>query len=349
MIFNPIVSKMETPTYISSLAVGSSVWCEVNGTRTELLIVHQGNPDTSLYDASCDGTWCLFKNIYSKRIWLSSNANNYDASEVNTWLNGDFLGLLNIKNKIKQVKIPYCNEVATWSVKSGAEGLSCSVFLLSGKEVGASYDVPADGAKLDYFPLAAPTAQESKRIATFDGANTAWWLRSQMKTSNNSVVLCSNNGMVSSSASYGSQGIRPAFILPSDAKIDKDNNIVVDVAPPAFEPETWVIKNNWTPVGDQMEATIKFTSNNIEYTRFYNKVSGVNNVGLNQYSQTSDLTYGYTVVCSCSREATTSSGVSSASWGYYSWTSQANRTIIFTEESPSGNLLTWLQANAVKQ
>lgn len=50
----------------SSLAVGSSVYCNVNGTKTEFIIVHQSKP-SSLYDDSCNGTWLLMKDIYEDR------------------------------------------------------------------------------------------------------------------------------------------------------------------------------------------------------------------------------------------------------------------------------------------
>lgn len=42
-----------------SVSIGSSLYCEENGTRTEYIVVNQGNPDSSQYDASCDGTWLL--------------------------------------------------------------------------------------------------------------------------------------------------------------------------------------------------------------------------------------------------------------------------------------------------
>ena len=40
---------------------------------------------------------------------------------------------------------------------------------------------------------------------------------------------------------------------------------------------------------------------------------------------------------------------SSGTWSSQSWTSDDYKTIIFTNESPSGDFLTWLQANATKQ
>ena len=92
---------------IGTLAVGSSVYLNVGGVRTEFLVVHQGLP-SSMYDASCNGTWLLMKDICEERVWHSSNVNKYESSTIHTYLNGTFLNLFDsdVKNAVKQVKLP---------------------------------------------------------------------------------------------------------------------------------------------------------------------------------------------------------------------------------------------------
>lgn len=46
---------------ISTLNVGDSVFCKEDGVDAEYLLVHKGNPDTSIYDSSCNGAWLLRK------------------------------------------------------------------------------------------------------------------------------------------------------------------------------------------------------------------------------------------------------------------------------------------------
>ena len=233
MIFNPIMPKMEPATYISSLAVGSSVWCKVNSTRTEFLVVNQGNPDTSLYDASCDGTWLLMKNVHSSRQWNTSNINTYQNSAINTWLNSDFLEMLDtdVKAVIKQVKIPYCLGNGLGTVLSGSSGMLCKGFLLSGIEVGINYlYLPVDGAKLSYFESGTGTSANNKRVAKLDSGEVySWWLRSALTNTTNTVWDINGSGNGTQDNVMNGKGVRPAFILPFDTKIDKDNNIV---APP---------------------------------------------------------------------------------------------------------------------
>lgn len=212
-----------------SLAVGSSVFTNVNGTKTEFIVVHQGKP-SSLYDDSCNGTWLLMKDIYEKRVWDSENINKYESSAINSYLNGTFLNLFdsNINDVIKWAKIPYRKNGGSGGTdQSGVNGLSCKVFLLSGYEVGwttsDSDRFPVDGAKLDYFT--ASSGGNSKRIANFNGSAGSWWLRSQYTSSSSSVWHVQPSGNHGSYRASSLNGIRPAFIIPSETKISKNGLI----------------------------------------------------------------------------------------------------------------------------
>lgn len=213
---------------ISTLAVGSSVYLNVGGVRKEFLVVHQGLP-SSLYDASCDGTWLLMKDIYENRQWHSSSVNKYESSTIHSYLNSTFLNLfdVNIRDAIKQVKLPYRKNGGKGGTdQSGANGLSCKVFLLSGPEVGLSgvgY-MPNDGAKLDYFN--ANTEADQKRIAYLNGSAVNWWLRSPYTGVTSDVWHCKSNGYQVINSANNSYGIRPCIILPSTALVDDSGNVV---------------------------------------------------------------------------------------------------------------------------
>lgn len=219
----------------SSLAVGTTVKLMEGGTAVEYLVVNQGIPsNSSLYDASCDGTWLLRKDIHSERQWNTSDANIYETSTINTWLNGDFFNSLGTTEQavVKQVKIPYRRGGSGGSDQSGANGLSCKVFLLGGYEVGWTTSnnqyFPHDGAKLDYFT--ANSDGDSKRIAKLNGSATGWWLRSPYTGDTGIVCFVGGNGSYYFGNASISRGIRPAVILPSNALFDETTMLLKGVA-----------------------------------------------------------------------------------------------------------------------
>ena len=218
---------------ISTLAVGSSVYLNVGGVRKEFLVVHQGLP-SSMYDASCNGTWLLMKDIYENRKWHSSNVNKYETSDINTYLNGPFFNLFdsNIKDAIKQVKIPYRKNVGSGGLdQSGANGLLCKIFLLSGYEVGFTNSnnryFPIDGAKLSYFESGNGTSANNKRIAKLNGSSTYWWFRSPYTGTTLSVYRAYPHGDWGYNDASSSFGIRPALVLPSNLLVDDSGNVVI--------------------------------------------------------------------------------------------------------------------------
>lgn len=222
--------KYTETTTIGTLAIGSTITVNVNGTPTKFLVVHQGKP-SNLYDDSCDGTWLLMKDVYENRVWNSDNVNKYETSDINSYLNSTFLNLFgsNIKNAIKQVKIPYRKNGGTGGTdQSGANGLPCKIFLLSGKEVGltlSNYNIlPVDGAKLSYFEDGEGLSANNKRTATLDGSPTYWWLRTMYKTDTYTVFMIAGDGSNKGAPANSSYGIRPALILPSTFEVYFDSS-----------------------------------------------------------------------------------------------------------------------------
>lgn len=221
--------KAGTP--VSSLAVGTLIKTNENGAPVEYLIVNQGLP-SSMYDASCDGCWVLRKDIAENRTWDSSN-NDYKNSDIHAYLNGSWTSRYSagVLSQIKQVKIPYVNGTGSGgSVASGANGLSCKIFLLSGYEVGFSTSdssyFPRDGAKLSYFSSGTGSAANNKRIANYNGSATVWWLRSPNTDFTIAVWSVDPNGSCNDWNYGNTYGVRPALVLPSTALVDQDLNLI---------------------------------------------------------------------------------------------------------------------------
>ena len=219
---------------LGTKAVGSIVKIKVNGASKDFIVVQQGNPNTSTYDSSCNGTWLLMKDIYTTSTFGSNNS--YKDSSIHTYLNGTFYNLIdsNIRAAIKQVKIPYQNGTGSGgSLATGSNGLSTKVFLLSGYEVGWTTSdngyFPKDGVRLAYFGNSS--GGNSKRVAYNGSSAVIWWLRSPYTNNDYYVWYVHAGGSNNRSWYNDSYGVRPAFILPSTLVVSDDGTVSVNTAP----------------------------------------------------------------------------------------------------------------------
>lgn len=220
---------------LSSKAIGSTIKLKVNGSAKDFIVVHQGKP-SSVYDDSCNGTWLLMKEIYENRQWHSSNTNDYANSTIHSYLNSTFLNLFesNIKNAIKQVKLPYRKGSGTsTTVTSGSNGLSAKIFLLSATETSFNFSTmpSGEGAELAYFKGCADNSSDSKRVAYLNGSATYWWLRSPSCNYFSYALCVRSYGDWLRNYCSSSYGIRPALILPSTLLVSDDGTVSTNTAP----------------------------------------------------------------------------------------------------------------------
>lgn len=365
---------------LGTKAVGSIVKLKVNGAAKEFIIVQQGKPG-SMYDESCNGTWLLMKDIYENRVWQSGNINKYESSDIHTYLNNTFLNLFesNIRDAIKQVKIPYRKNGGTGGTdQSGANGLSAKIFLLSGYEVGwttSDYSYfPVDGAKLSYFESGTGTSANNKRIANLNGSAASWWLRSPFTEDSGNVWYVDSNGNYNlSNASY-SGGVRPALILPQDMEVDSSGNVTPP--PPPATHKTLVngtayeVKGGKCMVGGTVYNILKgrtlidgtgYDINfepDVSLTWYFNQtlsipVSTTSTTFSTRahYEGDSKTITGIQIINRGDNPIMSylGSGFASTAWDQRrGWRDTAYRTITF-DEAPSGDLLAWLQENATPQ
>lgn len=239
---------------LGNVAVGTVLKLNENGAPQPYIVVHQGRP-SSMYDASCNGTWLLRQNILKNQTWGSSN--QYDISFIGTL--GSVLSLYSseIQSVIKTVKIPYCYGNGSATVYSGANGYSCQVFLLSGYEVGFTTSdnsyFPVDGAKLAYFENGTGTSANNKRIAKMSGNSTEWWLRSPYINSSSDVWMVDIDGTYSSWPSENQWGIRPAMVMPTNLIVDDNGNILAETYP--NPPTSITVPTEAIPTGSTIAIT----------------------------------------------------------------------------------------------
>ena len=225
---------------LGSVAVGSIVKIDENGSPVNYIVVHIGNPDVRLYGSACDGAWLLRQDIVENVQWNSSSVNTLPNSTIMTTMAG-YLGRYesHIQSAIKTVKIPYHpgNGEPLWDIKSGENGLECKLFPLCGYEVGLSGIsgvMPIDGAKLDYFKSGLDAEANSKRIAKLNGAAAAWWLRSPVSTSTDGKFYILPDGSLGSTSVNPSYGALPAMIMDPTILVSDDGTVGVPASPTAL-------------------------------------------------------------------------------------------------------------------
>lgn len=205
---------------ISTLAVGDSVYFNVNGVSKEFFVVHQGLP-SDIYDISCHGAWLLMKDIYENRSFDTIQP-GYETSAIHKYLNESFFGLLDLSVQagIRQVKIPYVHQN---DAEIGGNGVETKIFLLSVIELGipgnTSTIVPEEGSRLDYFISGTSSDALERRIAKLNGSPSPWWTRSRLRPYIGNVWNIQADGRTNAKHYTTSLGIRPAFILSGDFRI----------------------------------------------------------------------------------------------------------------------------------
>lgn len=210
-------------TTLGELPVGTSVFMNVDGIRTEFLVIHHGNPDTSIYDTSCNGTWLIMKDVYTT---MSIGGNQYNNSTVDKYLSNTFINLLdsNVSSSIKEVKIPYTKGYYSNTVYTKDSGMLRKIFILSVNEIVSGGGDLKDGTQLSYF-----TNHDVR--AYMYGAATKYYTRTAGKSHYYNLYYITADGWYTGFYADGDttkHGVRPAMIFPSDTvKVDPSFNIVV--------------------------------------------------------------------------------------------------------------------------
>ena len=184
-----LYNRTQTPKYsevainLATATVGQIINLPVNGVMTPHRVVHIGNPDPELYDASCDGVWMWRLDAGESGAWNTADSNVLPNSTIMQAMAAELSDYDSaIQSAVKTVKIPYCVGGNSSTVNSGANGLECKMFPLGCYEVGFTdvnnLCIPEDGVKLSYFEEGRNTSANNKRIARLQGINHRYWTRS---------------------------------------------------------------------------------------------------------------------------------------------------------------------------
>lgn len=218
-------------TPIGEFAVKTSVFTDFDNVRTEFIIVNQGNPDSSIYDDTANGTWLLIKDIYEidVKYRASSGQNSLYTDSLLPEKMQSYLEKFSeaIQQTIKTINLP-CNG---YNNAKDVVTLSCKLFPLSAAElsVKGSYSAFNDGAVLQMFS----DNLNSTRIAKYNNTAKRYWTRTGqgLIQGSNSIYIVTDDGDVQTNRLITDghsehAGTRFAFLVPSETLVDLDFNII---------------------------------------------------------------------------------------------------------------------------
>ena len=240
----------------SELSVGESVFLTVNGALTEFLVVHKGNPDTGIYDASCDGIWITAKYATDDAIYYYTKDTSgdeadlspdgtyykfmYHESNVHKYLNSTYYNSIDTKQKksIKTVKIPYKTD-KKYEVNyfTKGNGLTCNVFLPCFRELTPNTAYPNIGSVWQYCSAFSNGTDSRRAIATTGGISVDYWIREAERGWDDGryresiKYIGSGGGLYGTSATWDNvytmkKRLRPTMILSYDTKVNTQNVVV---------------------------------------------------------------------------------------------------------------------------
>ena len=195
---------------LGDIVEGQLVKLLENGTAVEFYVAKHD------YESALNGTGrtlLVRKDCYNLRGWHTSNVNAYASSAINSWLNGDYKGLLDtdVQNVIGTTKFYYTPGNGSTNVTT----LTSAIFLMSVTELGKSYAYAnAEGTSL---PIAS-----TLQIAYRNGSAVFQWTRSPLTNYTSLAVCLESSGVVGGYYCTDTYGSRPCFTLPSGACFDEE-------------------------------------------------------------------------------------------------------------------------------
>ena len=165
------------------------------------------------YEAGLNGagrTLVVRKDCYDNRVWDAGYVNAYATSDIDTWFNGTYKGLLepDVQEAMGTTKFYYTlgngnNTVGT---------LERAIFALSLTELGQSHSYAnTEGSAL---PIA-----NTLKVAYLNGGTNNQWTRSPFTDSTDVAFGLSVNGGIDGLGCGISCGSRPTFTLPATFKL----------------------------------------------------------------------------------------------------------------------------------
>ena len=227
---------------LGELTSGEKIVLNEWGVPKSYIVMQQGSPSDDYRGFEAMTLFLREKVMGVQRA--SGMDNDYENSSIDLWLHDSLDGFIasldpEIRSAIPTVKIPYRpGHGNDYTVKSGDDGLSCKIFLLSMKEYNLTGQFPVEGVTLSYFV----GSKDAKRIAYNESTGFAAAYSSRtpfcgydgnFSDESDGVSYINSDGKADAWRAESDRGVRPAFCLPQSLYIMDDGTITTNQPPTA--------------------------------------------------------------------------------------------------------------------
>lgn len=223
-------------TPLGEFPVGEVVYLNENDVGIPYIIVNQGNPDTSVYDATANGTWLLRQNAQGSRY--DGQTTYYSGSIHDTKCTSHLAKFdADVQAAIKTVGVPTITKYDTkqwceYDPNRVMSKLLRKVFLLSTTELGATkYTDYGEGALLDYFTK----DDNAKRKATDDSGTRVQYFTRTIRGAPTSNANAGDMSFITLDGGPNGDDLecwfRPVLVLPSETIFNPETKTFVEYSP----------------------------------------------------------------------------------------------------------------------
>ncbi|MFR3238504.1 MAG: DUF6273 domain-containing protein [Acutalibacter sp.] len=215
LIENADIPPIKTP--LGDLAEGTLITINESGAPVEFYVAKQN------YEEELNGAGrvlCVRKDVHSDQVWDAESVNAYAESDIDAWFNGTYKNTLSraVQTMIGTTEFYYTLGNNHNSVSS----LERAVFALSLTELGYSHlSANTEGSTL---PVVS-----ALQVAYLNGNASSHWTRSPVRNNNSAAWKMTSSGGFGSSGTYSTGGARPAFTLPSTARVSGNLALIEEV------------------------------------------------------------------------------------------------------------------------
>ncbi len=167
-------------------------------------------------------TLLLRKDVLDEGKRFNDYSSLYEGSEIDNFLNGEFLSFLDNYDKIiKNTSIEVTKDSSIGCSGQETYSIERKVFLLSYDEVCSDKNPNAakEGAHLKFFQ------NDKTRVAFYSSKAHSWWLRTPDTYFMSCPYCVSSNGKIDAPNAFDVSGVRPAFCVPGNTPVVKRNSV----------------------------------------------------------------------------------------------------------------------------